>query len=289
MNPTEFELKRVDASTWLWVYLQNVIASFKRWKFFVPNVVLSIIRLLSKITIFYFMARFVGENAAPFMQSYGSSYSAYIVLGVIFESFLETSLSCWYWAYGEGYWSSKVEMFLVSPLGISAYLMGFVTFQYLWAGLEVAMYVLIGALLFGISLAAANYLTAIIVLIAGMLAITGLGLIAASTFTLLNSKNWSDPISWLVRLLAGLLCGVYFPIEVLPGWLQSLGRILPHTYAYRAARMAMLNGVTLADPVVAADIKALIWMATILLPLGIFMFAKSLLKAEVTGDLSRWS
>ena len=60
----------------------------------------------------------------------------------------------------------------------------------------------------------------LVVLILAVIALTGLGLAGASTFTLLNAKNWdSNPIGWLVGFGVTLLSGVYFPPTVLPEWL----------------------------------------------------------------------
>ena len=41
-----------------------------------------------------------------------------------------------------------------------------------------------------------------------------------------------------------LFSGVYYPIDVLPGWMQQLARFSPVTYALRGIRAALLDGTT---------------------------------------------
>ena len=63
-----------------------------------------------------------------------------------------------------------------------------------------------------------------------------------------------------------LLCGLSFPIDVLPGWLQSLSRCLAPTWAVELLRMAV-QGVT--DPLI-------FWkkvLVTLLLSAGLALFA----------------
>lgn len=289
MEQHNFELKQYNLQTWLTVWLENGLLSFKRWKFFIANIVLDMGNLLTRIAIFFIMAEYVGPNAAPFLEQYGGSYASFIVLGILFELVFNAALNTFYFAYASGYWGSHIEMYLLTPVGIWPVLAGNATYQAIWIVMQVFTYIIIGSLIFGLGFAGVSGLTILAVVLAGLLAVTGLGLIAASTFTLLNSKNWSNPVSWLTTFLAGLLAGVYFPIEILPDWLQKLAHILPQTYAFRAGRMAILGKATLADPGIQADIKVLLLMAAILLPLGIYLFKKSLFKAEVLGDVSRWN
>jgi ABC-2 type transport system permease protein len=261
-------------------YMENGLLAFRRWKFFLPNVVLQMLNLVARIAIFFIMAQYVGPHAAPFLEQYGGSYATFIIIGVLFELVLRTAITVFYNAYAEGYWGSHIEMYLLAPVGITAMLAGHATYQYIWALFQVAAYVLLGIWLFGLSMAGVNLLAIMAVLGSAILAVTGLGLIAASTFTLLNSKNWGDPISWLTMFLASLLAGVYFPVEVLPRWLQTVAAVLPHTYAFRAGRLVLMNHATLRDQAVLADIRMLLIMSTILLPLGVFLFKKSLYKAR---------
>ena len=168
-------------------------------------------------------------------------------------------------------------------------MLGNIAFSYLRAGIEIALYIVLGIFVFGIGLAGARVLPTLIVLGAGVISVTGIGLIAASTFSLLNCKGWSDPVTWLVSLMVGLVSGVYFPPSILPGWVQRIAAFLPQTYAYRSARLTMMTGASLSTHTVAQDLFAIMLLAALYLPLGIFLYRRSLRKAETDGALTRWS
>jgi hypothetical protein len=95
---------------------------------------------------------------------------------------------------------------------------GSVLFDYFISCIGITMYLTIGIFAFHLNLANANYLSATMMLLLSAAAVSGIGLIAASTFTLLNCKQWGNPVTWIVSLLVGLLSGVYFPPKVLPAF-----------------------------------------------------------------------
>ncbi len=93
-------------------------------------------------------------------------------------------------------------------------------------------------MLFGFPLAQADFLSAIVVLGLALLAHLPLGIFSAS-FLLIFKRG--DPITSLVGHLSALLAGVYFPLSVLPGWLQTVSFFLPFTHALEGLRQAVLN------------------------------------------------
>ena len=285
----KFELKGYSTSLRLRIALENFKNAIWGWTFFAINFLMSTIGMLFNSLIFFIMAEYVGPSASPMLAQYGGDYASYIILGIVFNTFLSVSLNSYYQAYAQGYWGSGFEIYATSPIGVSAFILGSVLFDYFISSIQIAMYMAIGIFAFNIDLASANYLTAITVLLLSTAAVSGIGLIAASTFTLLNCKQWGNPVTWIVSLLVGLLSGVYFPPEILPTFVQNLSMSLPQTYAYEAARLAMLAGADLTHPIVQRNVKVIILQMLALLPIGIILYKMSLRKAEKDGALTRWS
>ena len=90
-------------------------------------------------------------------------------------------------------------------------------------------------------------------------------------------------VNWLIDTIFGLLGGVYFPITVLPAWLQKISAFLPVTYAIRSLEMAVYQGTSLQD--LSAPVTKLLVFAACLLPLGILSFRWALQKARKEGSL----
>jgi ABC-2 type transport system permease protein len=65
---------------------------------------------------------------------------------------------------------------------------------------------------------------------------SGVGL-ASAGFVLVSKEG--DPISWLLGAASGLLGGVYFPVDLLPGWLRRVAAFLPTTRALALARSGL--------------------------------------------------
>jgi ABC-2 type transport system permease protein len=79
------------------------------------------------------------------------------------------------------------------------------------------------------------------------------------------------------------LGGVYFPITILPLWVQEISYLLPITYSLHGMRMAILMGYSIKD--IRQDIFALILFSIILLPFSIFCFKFAIRKAKKQGSL----
>jgi ABC-2 type transport system permease protein len=286
----KLEVKKADWKTVLWAVWANFKSAVLGWTFFLASFVLRIAGMIVNICIFYFLATFTGSAMAPYLAKYGGNYATYIVLGIAFNSYLGTSLNSFYNSYCMGYWSCSFELYATSPVGIKAYMAGTILFDYFVSTISVLLYIIFGIAIFNISMGSGvDFSVAVLAIILGIVAVGGIGLIAASTFTLLNSKQWSNPVTWFVNFLTGLVSGVYFPLEVLPEWGRAIGYLLPQTYAYDAARMALLSGASISNPLVVNDLTKLIISALITVPIGIFLFRRSLKKAEKDGTLSRWS
>jgi len=285
-----FEVKKADWRTVLWAVWANFRNAVLGWSFFLSNFIMDLVGMVVNIGIFYFLATFTGSAMAPHLARYGGNYAAYIVLGIAFNAYLGASLDSFYTSYCMGYWGCGFELYATSPVGIKAFMAGNILFNYFVSTISVLFYILFGVSVFGIEIGGgANFGVAILAILLGMTAVIGIGLIAASTFTLLNAKQWSNPVTWIVNFLVGLVSGVYFPLEVLPEWARAIGYLLPQTYAYDAARMALLSGASLMNQLVASDISTLILFSFITIPMGVFLFKRSLRKAERDGTLSRWT
>jgi ABC-2 type transport system permease protein len=285
-----YEVKKADWRTFLWGVWANFKSALIGWSFFLASFVLNIAGMVVNICIFYFLATFTGSAMAPYLVKYGGNYAAYIVLGIAFNAYLGASMNSFYNSYCNGYWSCAFELYATSPVGIKAYMAGSILFDYFVSTISVLLYIVFGVAVFHIGIGSgADFSVAALSILLGMVAVGGMGLVAASTFTLLNSKQWGNPVTWLVNFLTGLVSGVYFPLEVLPQWGRAIGYLLPQTYAYDAARMALLSGASIMNPLVVGDFTRLVLFAFVTVPIGIYLFKRSLRKAERDGTLSRWS
>jgi ABC-2 type transport system permease protein len=109
------------------------------------------------------------------------------------------------------------------------------------------MFVVIGLTLrfgFGLSVGPAELLRALLVLVVSVPVLLGVG--AAFAAAALRFQDINGLVQ-AVRGLLAILCGVSFPIVVLPEWARAVALSLPPTHMIGAVRAALLEAATLAE------------------------------------------
>src|SRR5690606_7837346 len=99
-----------------------------------------------------------------------------------------------------------------------------------WPGL-MAVIIAVATIAVSVPLGASYRLStmpaAFLILLLGLVATLAIGILGASVKVL--SKR-SDPVLALYTIAASILSGAFYPVELLPGWLQAISWTIPHTY-----------------------------------------------------------
>jgi len=82
-----------------------------------------------------------------------------------------------------------------------------------------------------------------------------------------------------------VVSGVYYPVSVLPQFMQWIAKVSPATYALRGIRHAILDGAGVGA--VWRDIWPMIIIGVVSVPLGIWVFRRGELHAKKHGKLKR--
>ncbi|HEY6201840.1 MAG TPA: ABC transporter permease [Candidatus Limnocylindria bacterium] len=200
---------------------------------------------------------------------------AWRFLGIIFENIGEVIA----WER----WEGTIEHTFMSPVPRFTHLIGMCGATLVRAtAFSIAI---LGAvtLFVPVDLSRANVLSAVVLLAVGAMAFVGLG-IASASFPLLWTEKGLQ-MAYIVQAVVLLVSGVYYPVDVLPGWMQALSTISPATYVIEGMRMALLDG---------ADLVTLwpkVWPALVVgvlsVPLGLRLFIEVERYAKRTGRLKR--
>lgn len=126
-------------------------------------------------------------------------------------------------------------------------------------------------------------LRAIVMLLAGIPAIYGVGFVFAS---LVIAAKEANAFVFLVRGAVMVFCGITFPISILPGWMQSVAAWLPQTYAIRGIRNAVLAGADWST--LLPDLIPLLGLGLVWLVLGYLMFNWMERRARRTGAIGQY-
>ena len=252
-----------------------------------------VIDLLFGLATWVYFGKALGSES-PFLRPYGGDFLAYLILGMSFNAFLSYSLGGIYDIVSvlyTGSWSafgvrmSMAEYISIARIPLSIWIVSRMSWGYFVSFLRLIVYVGAGVLLFGMRLnPSANYGLGVLALLLGICSAIGLGMISASMIWLVGAWHGNEPIRWFVRLLVNLASGVYFPPEVLPGWIRGVAELLPQTHSLRAARLAILRGASFGE--LGWEFLVLSLMALLLLCGGGFLFRYSQELARRRGALS---
>ena len=136
-----------------------------------------------------------------------------------------------------------------------------------------------------LDLSHANYLTAVFMLLVGSVSFIGFG-IAAAVLPLLYTEKGMQ-MSFIVRAVLLLISGVYYPIDVLPGWMKPLAQVSPATYVLEGLRAGLLSNQAIWSAEIWSYTWPLLLTAVVSVPLGIYIFGIAERYAKKTGRLKR--
>ena len=191
-------------------------------------------------------------------------------------------------------WEGTLEYTFMAPVSRAVHLLGVSLFS-LINSIVTSIIVLIGLMFFtDLHLRGVNFLGVIVVLAVSTAAFVGLGLIAA-VFPVMSAERGAEATHIFQGSLL-LVSGVYYEIDVLPGWMQPLSAISPATYTLSACRKLFGVGNSNSTPeylagaplsAVTNELLILAVMGAILLPLGLWAFMRIEAWAKKTGKLKR--
>ena len=141
-------------------------------------------------------------------------------------------------AFFEDVWSRNFLNVFATPMRISEYLTGLVTIGVANSLIALtAMFALAWAV-FGLSFLA--YGVALVPFLA-VLFLTGIALGVLGTGMVLRLGPASEWLIWPIPTILAPFAGVFYPLRVLPSWMQVIAKALPPSYVFEGMR-AVVSG-----------------------------------------------
>jgi ABC-2 type transport system permease protein len=196
-------------------------------------------------------------------------------LGLVFEFMTETVA----WER----WEGTIEYTFMAPLRRPVHLFGVGIFAVLYGVFRSAVLFAVVALMFGLHMPDANFFAAAVLLAIASVSFMGIGTMT-SVLPLISPEKGAQ-LGFIAQGTLLVISGVYYPVSVLPGWMQWLSTISPATYALRGIRHAVLDGATITS--LWGDIWPLLIIGVIAFPLGVWIFKRGEIHAKKHGKLKR--
>ena len=180
-------------------------------------------------------------------------------------------------------WEGTIEYTMMAPISRLTHMFGQSIFAIIYGIMRSALLLGVLALFFDIDLAGANLLGGLLTIVVGSLSFIGFGIIGAVLPLLFPEKG--EQMTFIISSMLLLVSGVYYPVDVLPGWMQALSHISPATYVLDAMRASILDGTSTVD--LLPKMVPMLIIGLITIPLGMFVFGYFERYAKRTGRLKR--
>ena len=180
-------------------------------------------------------------------------------------------------------WEGTIEYTLMAPVRRWVHLVGQTAYSLVYSLITALIIGATTALFFQLDLSRANLVGAALVILAGSLSLISLGIVA-SILPLLYPERGAQMTN-VVQASFLLISGVYYPITVLPEWMQTIAIFSPITYVLDGTRAAVLDGKPTSELMV--FIVPLLVLGVVLLPVGIRAFKMAENSAKRSGKLKR--
>jgi ABC-2 type transport system permease protein len=180
------------------------------------------------ILLWGFITRYLNSVAHS-----GFNFVPAILGAVLLWDFLTRIMQGVTTAFFEDVWSRNFLNFFASPLRVPEYLTGLVATGVGSSFLALAAMLALASVFFGLSFLI--YGLALIPFLL-VLFLTGIALGIFGAAIVLRLGPASEWLIWPIPSLVSPFVGVFYPITVLPGWMQAVAKVLPPSYVFEGMR-----------------------------------------------------
>ena len=235
------------------------------------------------IITFYFISKLLGGSKITSLAEYGGKYFPFAVIGLAFTQYFMLSLTNFADTIRHDQIAGRFEMVLSAQTYPGAVAALSSLYSFIARAVHIALVLAIGGIFFGVDFRQADMTSVVIVLALSFLTFSSLGIFFAS-FILIFKR--SEPIEWIFGALCPILGGAFFPVSIMPHWMQYVANCFPMAHSLHAVRLAMLQGYSIA--MLSSQLTILSCMAVVLLPSSIWVFSRAVDRGRRTGILMHY-
>jgi ABC-2 type transport system permease protein len=195
--------------------------------------------LLLQAVTFWFLGRLINPRVLPTFGGTHAGYLEFVAAGILLSAFIELGMRQVATSIRQEQLMGTLESVLLTPTAIWTIQTGSALYALLYIPVRFFFFFGVIALFFGVHFSAAGILPALAILIVFLPFVWGLGITSAAA--MLTFRRGAVGMGLFISLLV-LGSGAYFPLGLLPGWVQSLATVNPLARAINALREALIAG-----------------------------------------------
>lgn len=186
-----------------------------------------------QIFLWGFISKFFTLNSEYYNNTIGVILTAAILYDFLFRSSISYNMM-----FLEEIWSRNFTNLFISPIKISEIITALTLTAILRVMIGAVPAALLASPIFGVSIISLGL--PLLFLLIGLY-IFGITLGLLVTAGLIRFGPSFENIAWASLFFLAPLGCIYYPIEILPSWLQSIAKILPLVHIFEEVRNIMIN------------------------------------------------
>jgi ABC-2 type transport system permease protein len=200
-----------------------------------------------------FIQAFLAQQSSFFAQAAGILLAAVMLWDVLFRGQIGLAIS-----FFEEVYSRNLGHLLATPLSIGEYMVALMSVSLMRTVVGLFPATIFAIWFFGFSLYSLGI--ALVVFFFSLIAFGwAIGLFVAGL--VMRFGLGAESFAWAFIFALAPLCGVYYPISILPSWVQMLSAALPAAYVFEGMRAVLIDHSVRADLLVAAVSLNVVWLA----------------------------
>jgi ABC-2 type transport system permease protein len=192
-----------------------------------------------QMLIWGFMSQFLYVNSSYVFRAFGVLLAAVMLWDVLFRGQLGLSMS-----FLEEMWARNLGHLFVTPLRPHEWVLSLLSMSMIRVLLGIAPAALLAIPLYHYSIFAMGLP---LVAFFAVLLVMGWALGMAICGLILRQGMGAEGLAWTVVFTLSPISAVYYPVSILPSWLQHLAWALPSTYVFEGMRAVLFTGIFRAD------------------------------------------
>jgi ABC-2 type transport system permease protein len=259
----EFSLNRVGAMVRRYWYLLR-----SSW----PRILDLIYWPTVQMLMWGFLQLYVSQNAGFFARAAGVFIGAVLLWDILFRGQIGFSIS-----FLEEMWSRNLANIMMSPLRPVEFIAALMIMSVVRLSIGMVPVTFLAVAFFGFNLWSLGF--ALVAFFVNLILTSwAIGIFVAGL--LLRNGMGAESLAWTIMFLFLPLTCVYYPVAVLPHWLQYVAWALPPTYVFEGMRALLIHHVFRVDLMLEA-----FGFNVVLFAAASLAFLKLLQSARVQGSL----
>jgi ABC-2 type transport system permease protein len=235
------------------------------------------------LVLFYFLSQLITPGTSPGLKGHGYGYFSFALIGLGFARYFDLTLRMFSESIRLAQVTGCFEAMMSSQTGCVTVALMSSLYGLISGGVQLLLILAAGVVGFGMDLTHLNLPATALVLVLSLTIFVAFGVLSAAAVVWLKK---GDPITWILGGFGTIVGGAYFPIDMMPTWMQKVALVNPFTYCLDALRMTMLQGYSVV--MIVKPLATLLGIVAILLPASLGLFAAAVQKGRREGTLMQY-